>query len=100
MITMTQMLTSTRNDSKEEMDGTKCIHHIKKKKKKENQKHPEAASLSLIHACQKHLLLSVAVLSSKSFGSARLLPLYPLVNHKPSPYYLMHNWTKLIVNCS
>ena len=35
MITMTQMLTSTRNDSKEEMDGTKCIHHLKKKKKRE-----------------------------------------------------------------
>ena len=29
MITMTQMLMSTKNGSKEKMDGTKCVEHFK-----------------------------------------------------------------------
>ena len=29
MITMTQMLMSTKNGSKEKMDGNKCVEHFK-----------------------------------------------------------------------
>ena len=95
MIIMTHILTLMKTGSKEETDETKYIQHLKR-----SQNNPEATSLSLIHACQMHLMLSTATLSSKSFGSTRPLPLQPLVIHKRSPYHLMHNRTKLIVNYS
>ena len=88
-IIMTYMLTLTKAGSKEETDEIKIVQHLKKK----SQKRPEVASLNLIHACQTHLLLFAVALSSKSFHSARPLPLHPLVTHKPDPYDLMHDWT-------
>ena len=46
MIIMTHILTLMKTSSKEETDETKYVQHLKR-----SQNNPEAASLSLIHAC-------------------------------------------------
>ena len=76
MMTMTQMLTlmSTKNGSKEEMDGTKQHEHLKKK----GGPRYVLKHLGLIHACQEHLL-SLQKLIRKQLCL------------QPSPYHLMQS---------
>ena len=91
MITMTQMLmlTSTKNDYKEEMDRTKKVQHLRKKKKKGPRN--ILKQLGLIHICQKHLLpLQKPYLVADLSPTRPLLPSTP-IKHQPNPYHLMYS---------
>ena len=95
MITMTQMLTltSTKNSSKEEMDGTKQVQHLKKKKKR-SQKRPKAAQP---YPCMSGTLFAHAeALSSNNFVTNQAPTSFNTCQSQARP---LSSYAKLIVNC-